>query len=144
MIIWTSLLFFVITYFGEYVNVENLCGIPVISWIEGFFIVICSLGCSMVIMMAVALITRDSNKTGIALFVLIFIWLYTMAGWTIYGYKLFNSEENNCGLVRETTSWNTAMIIFMIIGTLFVFYASIFTCILPCILFAVIIQQRSH
>ena len=92
-----------------------------------------SLGCSQIITVAVGLVTADSTPTSITAAVLGAIWLYSMAIYTISGYRLFNTEENNCGIVRETSSWNTVMIVLMIVGSVFVLYAGIITLMVPCI-----------
>ena len=97
----------------------------------------------MVIPIAVALITTNATYAGVTVGGLVLCWAYTVAGYTIYGYRMFNREENNCGMVPETSTWNTMMIVFMIIGTFFVFYMSIITCMIPCIGIAVFVSTRN-
>ena len=42
-----------------------------------------------------------------------------MLVWTIYGYVLAKSPENDCGLTEESIGWKSLMTIDLVIGTWF-------------------------
>ena len=42
---------------------------------------------------------------------------YFMLIWTIYGYVLAKSPENDCGLTEESIGWKSLMTINLVIGT---------------------------
>ena len=53
----------------------------------------------------VGLIFARDQAAKIALSVPIMLVIFTLIGWTIYGYKLFSDPMNDCGFNPETSNW---------------------------------------
>ena len=96
----------------------------------------------MVFTLITVLVTADFQKSMIAVLVIIVSTMYAMAIWTIYGYNLYGSSDNNCSMIRETNGWSTLMLIFLVFGSVIVLYASILTCVIPCIVIAMLAAFR--
>lgn len=92
----------------------------------------------MLLVVIVVLITASMEKGLFVILGIVVLFLYSMASWVIYGYTLYNSDENNCSIVRATNGWSTMMVILLVFGTIFVLYASLITCIVPCMVFALL------
>ena len=57
--------------------------------------------------------------------------LYFLMAWSIYGFNLNSSPENNCNLVEVDQGWYSLMVFLLCIGTLCICTAAIFTCVIP-------------
>ena len=57
--------------------------------------------------------------------------LYFLSGWTIYGYVLFYSDENNCREVPQTKEWVTVMIVGLVLGTITIIASVVFSIMVP-------------
>jgi hypothetical protein len=84
-----------------------------------------------IITVTVGLITKDVKKTTICSYVFLAASVYTMAGWTIYGYTLMVSGDNDCALNPASAGWNTAMIVCLVLGSFTLCYAGCLICLLP-------------
>ena len=125
------LLIVINSVFAESLAQPEPCGIPIVWWNYMFWSLICYCMFHWIITIPVGLLAGKSEVMGAMLLSMIAITFYTMAGWTIYGYQLYNSLDNDCSLSRESSGWNTTMVVLLVIGTIFILYSVCMTCILP-------------
>ena len=93
-------LFFILqSYFSTYIAQDEPCGIPIVNWNYMFWTLSTSIGmCSPVFNILIGLSTKSLKYMTISMYLTMAIMVYTMAGWTIYGYTLAGSPENDCAL----------------------------------------------
>ena len=86
---------------------------------------------SAVLNILIGLTTKSLKYMTLSSYFTMAVSVYAMAGWTIYGYTLSGSAENDCALQIESQGWNTAMIVCMVLGSFTVCYAGCLVCLLP-------------
>ena len=105
------------------------CGIPVVWWDEVFLSVMSCMSIVGILAITVALITAKSTPTGVTLGVgAALIWLF-LVSWTIYGYTIIGSEENDCGMNPDTSGYQTLMIVLICFGSIPLVYLGCAICV---------------
>ena len=87
-----------------------------------------------IIVILTGVTTKSLKYMSISNDLTIAVLVYTVAGWTIYGYTLAGSSDNDCAALEEqdkSMGWNTALIIDLVLGSLTICYAIALVYLLP-------------
>ena len=103
------------------------CGIPVIFWIEIFFVIWLS---KSTFGLNIIWILRTHYEYRIHFYIITWL-LFTaiLVAWIIYGYVIYFSDDNDCQTHSDTSGWLIFMIILLFIG---LFVILIFTVAIIC------------
>merc|ERR1711957_862332 len=110
---------------------------PIVNWNYIFWCGTFAFALWWIITIAVGLITKSLKAMTISMWIGLTAQIWFQAGWTIYGYSLYNSPENDCPFSPASAGWNTAMIVCMVFGSFALCYAPCLLCLVPAALKAI-------
>ena len=112
------------------------CGIPVILWVEIFFILY--LG-SQIIMNALFLFVLHHDWNGRMKYLIAsyIVFAIIILAWTIYGYVLYFGSDNDCQDHAGTSAWLITMAIILVL--ILLLWLILLCCVLPIIIFVLIL-----
>jgi hypothetical protein len=114
------------------------CGIPVITWVEIFFVIYLGMSIfGLFLLIVLYNCYNDTMKWQIGLYVTFGVLLLA---WTIYGYVIYFSDDNDCQEHAGTSGWLVFMVILMVIALLL--FTVLLCCVLPLILYIMHVQEQ--
>jgi hypothetical protein len=114
------------------------CGIPVITWVEIFFVIY--LGMSVLALFLLIVLYNcynDMLKWQIGFYVFFGVLLLA---WTIYGYVIYFSDDNDCQEHAGTSGWLVFMVILLVLALLL--FTILLCCVLPLFLYIMHVQEQ--
>jgi hypothetical protein len=117
---------------------EVLCGIPVYTWLEVFFIAFAVKSVANV--MKIVVIKSFRRKAfHYEIFKLVFIDGF-MLGWLVYGNSIYFSKANDCDQIRDTRDLSELMGIMLFVGYLMMGMYILIMFSFPCLYY--LMRQR--
>jgi hypothetical protein len=109
-----TILLLLILIFEYYKSYGNQCGIPLVLWIEIFFIILLT---KSFFNLNIIWISRFYYSWRVPFLIVSWV-LFTgaLVGWIIYGYVLYFSDSNDCQKHSDTSFWLVVMIVILFIG----------------------------
>uniref|UniRef100_A0A7S3FZK8 RING-type domain-containing protein n=1 Tax=Strombidium rassoulzadegani TaxID=1082188 RepID=A0A7S3FZK8_9SPIT len=133
------ILLLVLEYFR---NNGNQCGIPLLFWLEIFFVIALSRS---IFNLNIIWIVRYRYNWRIPFYIGSFLFFTALlVAWIIYGYVLYFSPDNDCQSHSDTTFWLVVMILILFVGLFIMLVFFIILCCGPCLYFYLRDQQDSR
>jgi len=129
----------IIVLIAEYYKKSGVsCGIPVITWVEIFFVIYLGMSiCGLFLLIVLYTCYNDHVKWQIGLYVTFGLLLL---GWTIYGYVIYFSADNDCQETPGTSGWLVFMVILLVLALLL--FTILLCCVLPLFLYIMHVQEQ--
>lgn len=110
-IVILAVIIVILEYFKHH---GNSCGIPLLLWIEIFFIILLTQSTFRLNLLWIMRVNPDAR---VWFFIIVFIvWWFFISVWTVYGYIIYSSDDNDCQSHSDTTAWLVIMILCLFWG----------------------------
>ena len=108
-----AIIIVVLEYFKHH---GNQCGIPVYLWIEIFFVIFLTQTTMRLNYLWWMRCYTGTWQRFWFIAIIVLIWWLLLSIWTIYGYIIYSSDDNDCQSHSDTTAWLIIMILCLFWG----------------------------
>ena len=121
-----TIIILILEYFKSH---GNQCGIILYLWLEIFFIIVFTQTTARLNYLWYMRCYRGTWERFWFICIIVLVWWFLLSAWTIYGYIIYGSDDNDCQSHSDTTAWLVIMILCLFYGQIIMI---LFICAITC------------